>query len=77
MKLWDRVLEYSLKQKNGVSNQIWLDAMTMSQGNYFLHKAFSRKILIMSTDRHMNFIDSDENMIPTVYLTSEKLSFNI
>lgn len=77
MKLWDRVLEYSLKQKNGVSNQIWLDAMTMSQGNYFLDKAFSRKILIMRKDRHMNFIDSDENMIPTVYLTSEKLSFNI
>jgi hypothetical protein len=37
------VLEYSLKQKAGVSNQIWLDAMTMSQGNYFLDKAFSRK----------------------------------
>jgi hypothetical protein len=42
-ELWDRVLEYSLKQKAGVSNQISLDAMTMSQGNYFLDKAFSRK----------------------------------
>lgn len=59
MKLWDRVLEYSLKQKTGwLSNPIWLDAMTMSQGNYCLGKAISRKILIRSKDLHMIFIDS-------------------
>jgi hypothetical protein len=50
--------------------------MTMSQGNFCLD-IISRKILIRSKDLHMIFIDLEENMIPTVYLTSEKMPFHI